>query len=88
MACTSIPLEHRVLWGFLVREGMRESEAVGTTIGDIDVKRAAIKLDKNKTDDPRAWALNQGVARALELFIAEKRADAETSERSSSTRKG
>jgi len=80
MACTSVPLEYRVLWGVLAREGMRESEALNAAIGDIDVKRGAIKLDKNKTDDPRAWALNTGVPRALKLFIEQKRSDADAAD--------
>jgi len=29
LACTAVPLEYRVLWGFLAREGMRDGEAIG-----------------------------------------------------------
>ena len=54
--------------GFLVREGMRESEALSLTWECVDLKRGAIRLDKNKTDDPRSWALDAGVARALRVY--------------------
>jgi len=29
---------------------------------DLDLERGAVRLDKNKTDDPRAWALAPDVA--------------------------
>jgi len=28
----------------------------------------SVTLDKNKTDDPRTWALNPGVVRALKIW--------------------
>jgi hypothetical protein len=76
----AIPLPCRVLYGFLAREGLRVSEATGdpakddalgnpTSLGvtwaDFDLVRGGVKLDRNKTDDPRAWALDPGVAEAL-----------------------
>jgi integrase len=74
------PLAYRLLWGFLVREGMREGEALALTWGDLDLERGAVRLDKNKTDDPRAWALSPGVATALSLYKARyrPRADADS----------
>ena len=51
-----------------MREGMRESEALSLTWECVDLKRGAIRLDKNKTDDPRSWALDAGVARALRVY--------------------
>ncbi len=68
MACTALPLEHRLLWGFLVREGMRDSEAVQTDWADVDLVRGAVRLDENKTNDPRAWALNPGVVAAFTAY--------------------
>ncbi len=65
LACDAVPLAHRVLYGFMAREGMREGEALSMTWGDLDLKRGAITLDENKTDDPRSWALSPGVAAAL-----------------------
>ena len=64
MACTAVPLAYRLLWGVLTREGMREGEALALTWADVDLERGAVRLDKNKTDDPRAWALSAGVAAA------------------------
>jgi integrase len=68
LACTALPLVYRLLWGVLVREGMRESEALGLTWECLDLKRGAIRLDKNKTDDPRSWALDPGAAKALRVY--------------------
>jgi integrase len=65
LACAKVPLAHRMLYGFLCREGMRKSEAASLTWADVDLERGAVKLDENKTDDPRAWALDPGVVRAL-----------------------
>jgi len=65
-----IPLARRMLWGFLAREGCRVSEALALRVGlDVDLERGAVRLDKNKTDDPRAWALDQGVVRALRAYV-------------------
>lgn len=61
-----VPLVYRVLYGFLAREGMRSaSEALNLTWADLDLERGAIRLDTNKTDDPRAWTLDPGVVAAL-----------------------
>ncbi len=61
-----VPLVYRVLYGFLAREGMRSaSEALSLTWADLDLERGAIRLDTNKTDDPRAWTLDPGVVAAL-----------------------
>lgn len=76
LACTEIPLVFRMAYGLLAREGMRTGELVRLTIGDFDLVRGAVKLDENKTDDPRAWALDPGVARALSLYREHFRAGA------------
>ena len=68
LACPDVPLARRVLYGFLVREGLRCGEALALRWSDVDTERGAVKLDTNKTDDPRAWALAPGVAAALERF--------------------
>ena len=65
MAETSIPLSARLLWGFLAREGMRFGEVIALNWSDVDLTRGTLRLDHNKTDTPRAWALNPGVVRAL-----------------------
>jgi integrase len=65
MAHAPIPLAERAFWGFLCREGCRVSEALAMRWTDLDLERGIVRLDKNKTDDPRAWALSPGVAAAL-----------------------
>lgn len=62
---SSIPLCYRILYGFLDREGPRASEAADLQWRDLDLVRGVVTLDENKTDDPRAWALDPGVVRAL-----------------------
>jgi len=70
MACEEIPLGRRMLWGFLAREGLRSGEAVALQIGiDVDLDMGSVRLDVNKTDDPRAWALGASVARALRAHV-------------------
>ncbi len=58
MGATRFPLHWRVYFGFLARSGFRADEAAGLTIADVDVERGIIKLDDNKTDDPRASTSN------------------------------
>lgn len=70
LGCRAVPLAHRVLYGFLAREGMRRSEAERLEWGDIDLERGIVTLDQTKTDDARAWALDPGVARALVTWRA------------------
>jgi len=38
---------------------------MGMTWSDLDLDRGVVRLDKNKTDDPRSWALDPGTAEAL-----------------------
>lgn len=76
LACPDIPLERRIVWGVLAREGMRVGELLGSAPGaedprdpiawgEFDLALGAINLDKNKTNDPRTWALDKGVVAAL-----------------------
>ena len=68
LRCKDVPLRHRLLYGFLAREGMRRSEAMRLSWSDIDLTRGTVTLDENKTDDPRAWMLDPGVVIALERW--------------------
>jgi integrase len=68
MRCTAVPLALRLFYGMLAREGMRAGEARALTWDDLDLERGALRLDRNKTDDPRAWALDPGVVRALVAY--------------------
>ncbi|WP_437662304.1 tyrosine-type recombinase/integrase [Sorangium sp. So ce1182] len=63
-----VPLCFRIYYGFLTREGMRADEAGTLEWSDVDLKRGAVVLDENKTDDPRAWALSPDVVRALRAY--------------------
>jgi len=76
MACSDVTVNDRVLFGFLDREGPRAGEATGLQIRDFDLERGAVKLDENKTDDPRTWALDAGVTRALRAYVERCRSDA------------
>jgi integrase len=76
LGCTDVPLDRRVLYGLLAREGMRLSEALGLTWGKIDLERGVIHLDQNKTDDPRTWMLSADVVTVLRVFRAGASADA------------
>ena len=68
LGCTQVPLEWRLFYGFLHREGMRRSEALNTRWSDINLDLGAIVLDVNKTDEPRAWVLSPGVVAALRAW--------------------
>jgi integrase len=76
LACLCVPLVYRVLFGFLAREGCRPSEALRFQRSDLDLARGAITLDRNKTNDPRAWALSPGTAAALAAWWERFRPDA------------
>jgi integrase len=59
------PLLVRLFVGFVAREGMRHEEAEGLTWADVDLDRKIVRLDENKTDEARSWALRPDTARAL-----------------------
>ncbi len=60
--------EDGLAYGVLHREGLRASELLGLTWGDVDLVRGVVVLDENKTDDPRSWALGPDVVRALSAY--------------------
>ena len=74
-----VPLIHRLFFGVLAREGLRRDELGRIRWRDLDLGRGQIVLDENKTDDPRSWALDPAVARALHgwkvFFHADARPD-------------
>lgn len=65
LGCAKVPLEWRLLWGFLAREGCRVSEAGRLAWHDFDLRRGILSLDRNKTKDPRSWVLDNGVVTTL-----------------------
>jgi len=68
MDCAAVPMLHRILYGFLAREGLRLGEALSKRWKDLDLDRGVVALDENKIDDPRAWAMSAGMATALATF--------------------
>ena len=68
LACAAVALCWRVFFGFLHREGMRSTEARRLLWAHLDLERGAIRLDKNKTRDARAWPLAPGVTEALRAW--------------------
>lgn len=67
MACPDVPFAYRLLYGLLAREGLRVGEALALKWTDLDLKKGTIRLDANKTDSPRAWAMAPGTKEALAL---------------------
>lgn len=65
MACADVALVRRLLYGLLHREGMRAEEALSLEWTDLDLEAGSVRLDKNKSKDPRTWALDPGVHHAL-----------------------
>jgi integrase len=65
MACTLVPFELRLLYGFLIREGLRLGEALELRWRHVDIGNGTVRLERSKTGDVRAWALGADVARAL-----------------------
>ena len=70
MQCTGVPVVRRLLFGLLAREGLRLSEALVLTWADLDLDLGVLRLDANKTNDPRSWAMGEDVTRALEAWRA------------------
>jgi integrase len=65
LQCAGVPLERRLVYGILAREGMRASELSRLRWRDVDLEHGRVRLDRNKTDDPRAWALSPDVVSTL-----------------------
>lgn len=65
LACPVVPFALRLFCGFTAREMMRHDEAERLTWADLDLERGLVRLDENKTDDPREWDLDPGTTRAL-----------------------
>lgn len=65
LACETIPKQLRLCFGVLSREGLRVSEALNLEWRHLDLEIGVIRLDRNKTDEPRVWALSPDVAEAL-----------------------
>ncbi|WP_437808628.1 tyrosine-type recombinase/integrase [Sorangium sp. So ce1078] len=64
------PLCWRALWGFLSRLGPRIGEAARLQVQDVDLDRGALRLEKNKTNDPHVGALVRRAAGAARMVRA------------------
>lgn len=63
--CEDVPINSPILYGSLARTGLRLDEAARLDIKNVDLEHAVFSLDENKTDDPRAFALEPDVLAAL-----------------------
>jgi integrase len=68
LATKTIPIVWRLFYGFLHREGVRREEAAELRWSAVDLENGIVTLDENKTDHPRWWHLDDGVADALYLW--------------------
>jgi integrase len=75
LACEAVPLRMRLLYGFLAREGMRVSEALGLRWSDFDFRRGRVALDRNETERPRDWQLSPGVRHTTSAMLAKYERD-------------
>ncbi len=77
LACLEVPLCFRLLYGFIAREGLRPGEAAALTWRDVDLKRGTVRLDRNKTREPRSWTMSPGTSDALKAWSALGEGDGE-----------
>jgi integrase len=75
IACDAVPVEWRMLYGFLSREGVRVGEARNLTWAEVDLERGLVRLDANKTDEPRTWKLGPDVVESLRQWRALRPSD-------------
>lgn len=68
LGCDKVPFDDRIFYGFVDRNGLRVSEAARMVWGDIDLQRGTVALDRNKTNNPRTWALAPDVIAALAAY--------------------
>lgn len=68
ISSSAVPLERRIFWGVLAREGMRDGEAVLLAFKDLDLNTGVLTLDRNKSRNPRAWVMDASVTRALKQW--------------------
>ena len=75
LAADTLPLWRRLFFGADRREGFRVEELAALRVRDLDLdpKRGMVRLDENKTDAPRAWALASDVAEALRRYLEKYR---------------
>ncbi len=65
-----VPLVYRVLYAYLDREGMRKGRRRGSPVVTSTASAASSRSTLNKTDRPRYWVLDPGMAAVLGLWLA------------------
>jgi integrase len=76
LSCKRVDLLHRLTYGLLAREGMRASELERLKWSDVDLEHGRVRLDENKTDDPRAPSFGPEVTIGLKAWKHTYRAGA------------
>jgi integrase len=68
MACADVPFEYRVLWGFIMREGLRISEAFRIRWEHIDrsFPRGILRVPETKTGRALEFVFEMGTLAALD----------------------
>jgi integrase len=61
-------LVERFYLAFMFRNGLRASEGLRATWGDVDFKRGGFTMNVNKTDRPRLWKLDDDVLEACRII--------------------
>jgi integrase len=78
LAHQAVPIQWRMFWGWLHREGGRMGEAMRLQWKDLNLDLGIVQIDENKTDAGRPpWPLNQGVADALRAYKERYQPEAE-----------
>jgi len=62
------PLTYRTLFGLIVAVGLRLSEALNLTVGDVDLATGAITVRQTKFQKSRCLPLHASVVQALSLY--------------------
>lgn len=69
--CEAIPIERRVYYGFMTRNGPRPHEPEALVWGDLDLVNGTCNIDLTKTKHPRFWMMDADVIAALVRFKPE-----------------
>lgn len=68
LGCLDVPIVSRLAYGLMCREGFRKGEVARLQWRDLDLTRGFVRLDKTKTDEPRAWDLAMDTTHALRTY--------------------
>jgi len=68
MRCIHIPVNERLLYGFLAREGARVGEVHGIQLYELDLEHGWGHIDETKIGYPKDWPLRAGTIEALKRY--------------------